>query len=90
MTCKHLTELLKVEIPAIHEAEAHRYILEIRNDNPKTTYQEAVNHFETKFLATWAEGYKMCYCQNVCKDREICEDAKKIMNQYQDKVEKKQ
>ena len=86
MTCKHLDKVLKSQIPAMVEAEAHRYIQEIQNNNPKTTYEEAVIHFETKFLPTWAEGYRMCYCQNVCEDRFVCGDARKIMHQYQDRV----
>ena len=82
--CEHVMELCKSQITALKEAYAHRYYLEKKRDKSDVTYNEAIRHFEKFFLNSWAEGYKMAYCQNVCEDKDQCKLAYRALHQYQD------
>ena len=85
--CKGLAELLKKEGEALKEAYAHRYYLELIKEGVNVTYKQAVTHFEQNFLNSWAEGYKECYCQNVCQYRNICNLGDENLHHYRKLME---
>ena len=70
MTCTHLAELvLKEKGDLQEEINRHKYFLSQRVGHD-VGVTEATKDFLDHYLNAWAEGWKECYCNNVCK--ELC------------------
>ena len=68
MTCRKLANLLRSERPALKEEfERHKYFLS-QQENRDVGIRYAERDFIQNHLNDWAEGYKKCYCQLVCKE----------------------
>jgi len=65
--CIHLVELLSAERPDLKsEIDRHKWFMSERNGYDVGT-QAARLDFVKNFLDAWCEGYKVCYCSQVCK-----------------------
>ena len=85
-SCEHLNDVVRAEMPALKIAYLHRQLSLSREMHTKIPYDVAKKQFEEKFIGAFAEGYKLCYCYNVCPDRKTC-DIKEKEETYLKKLE---
>ena len=71
--CTQLKDLLDKERPAIKIAYLHRQLLLSQEMGTPISYKTAEKDFNEKYMHTFAEGYKLSHCYNVCPDRDNCE-----------------
>ena len=71
--CKHLEDVLKAEMPAIKIAYLHRQVLLSEEMGTPISYKTAERDFNNKYMMSFVEGWKLCFCYYVCKDKDICE-----------------
>jgi hypothetical protein len=68
MTCSHLVEMLRAERKDLRaEIEKDKWYLSEREGHD-VGWKVAERHFIENYLDSWAEGYKKCYCRNVCRE----------------------
>jgi len=79
-------DFLKKEMVALEEAFYHRFYIEKVEEHLNVTYDEAQIHFMEKFLNSYAEGYRYCYCQNVCEHRDYCNVGKRFLHYYKNRM----
>ena len=85
--CEHLGEVVRAEIPALRIAYAHRRMLMAREQGHNISYEEAVQNFNRRYMNPFAEGWKLCYCYNICPDRDNC-DIKENEEMYLKELER--
>jgi len=80
--CRHLKELLEAEMPALKIAYLHRQYLLEKDKGAVVSMQDAEKDFNERFFNSFCEGWKLCFCYEVCQDRENCE-VKKSREKYE-------
>ena len=83
--CEQLENLLKNEIPALKIAYLHRQLDLSNFVETKVSYKVAEKNFNEKYMQSFAEGYKLCFCLNVCPDRDNCK-IKESEDMYRKKL----
>jgi hypothetical protein len=66
MSCKHLKDLLKIEIIALKEEIERDKWFQSERAGRDIGWKEAEKHYLDTHLKGWAKGFKDCYCARVC------------------------
>lgn len=70
--CLHLQEILKDQFPLLEkEIERHTYFLGLKLQREVTKHEAEIDYMQHNITSV-AIGFKYCYCNYVCQDREEC------------------
>ncbi len=69
--CTQLGLLAMVQLKGFESALAHSRYLESKDNQRPASEKDGEERFRA-FRNSWCEGYKSCYCNNVCPDKDKC------------------
>ena len=76
--CPELINILALErIDLCKEIEKNMWYMGEKLHR-KVSWEEAALDYVKNYLHPWAEGYRQCYCRNVCRFKNGCIGADKI------------
>ena len=79
-TCIHLRELTQIERKGLEKSIAEDKYYLSKKAGKDVGQIEAEKHFMVTYGKGWMAGFKVCYCMNVCEDRNECLFAQPYLN----------